>query len=928
MSNTHNQLEPFQGWPQLLDQYLTDIAKPLTDCCIVYINHFAGEYHDVAKTSAPESVPLPRAICKILYVLCKIRGHKIISKFFSSEPQHLEEILNAYDAWSSNAVTSEDSTTEMTWEERYILLLWLAHLSLVPFDLKSMSSNRTLASAESVLPDAFVWSRLPSVTQRLLFISFQSLGSFSKEQDATIILISRLTMRKDMFQLGLYRVVMMLCLDQEMLSSAVNRGLDQQTFGKLSLLTYLIKHSPSQYFKGWQSEVAQWIIERHWLAAISERTHRLVIVMSRSLALQCKVDLEAYAENLGVGIETIFDGASTMNIALRFTASKALAIIGREVPAVAFDILDVVTETSLDDIDEAGIVEAPQQDEMKDILLPLQKKGETLLGLENSVPFGHTNSSSLHLQILTLAYFAYQRSLPENLLPQAIIKFIKALHYMERNALGVEKGSAVRDAGCFGLWALARSSTTVQISGCLPLMESNLQAIASHLVVTALLDPVGNVRRAASAALQEAIGRHPNTIACGKSLELIQIVDYHAVSSRKRAMSEATISAAKVDISYERPLLAGLMSWRCLQVEDVAARKGLTAQCHRDAADTIGKVSLLSGNSGAFATLRDIRIAIATCQPQDRPKKHGWYHALAANITNLQQSRFKANWTAEGEDEIRACTGILVQDIGQEPQIKTFKVDYNVQEGQASLLTALATFEEYKIKEKSAIFLEEKYVEVLLDWLSATQKFQYLWSRPDIGAEASKALFKLLISEKKQQVLDRWIKSLTSLTGQQRIGSLASLAAVYHDARFQARNSDAIEKVFLQELDLNTPIEVRVHAIVWLHNEILPSSPRYFDGHTEPLCNPALIEAIIQNLNDYTVDRRGDIGSLARLEAIDAAAVLVLKSLLGDVEAIRLEISASLLGLAIEKLDKVRFRAGACLATNWDSFFPIEYEPP
>ena len=77
-------------------------------------------------------------------------------------------------------------------------------------------------------------------------------------------------------------------------------------------------------------------------------------------------------------------------------------------------------------------------------------------------------------------------------------------------------------------------------------------------------------------------------------------------------------------------------------------------------------------------------------------------------------------------------------------------------------------------------------------------------------------------------------------------------------------------------------------------------------------------------LNDYTTDRRGDVGSLIRLEAIDAIAVVLKKGLLSMRE--RQGLAARICGLAVEKLDKVRFRAWNCLQSNW-GVFGLDAEP-
>ena len=79
-----------------------------------------------------------------------------------------------------------------------------------------------------------------------------------------------------------------------------------------------------------------------------------------------------------------------------------------------------------------------------------------------------------------------------------------------------------------------------------------------------------------------------------------------------------------------------------------------------------------------------------------------------------------------------------------------------------------------------------------------------------------------------------------------------------------------------------------------------------------------LSQALHACLNDYTTDRRGDVGSLIRLEAIDATTVVLKKGLLSQSE--RQVMAARICGLAAEKLDKVRFRAWGCLQANWGVF--------
>ncbi|KAL8678053.1 MAG: hypothetical protein Q9224_007145, partial [Gallowayella concinna] len=87
--------------------------------------------------------PLPRAICKILHILCKVRGPKVLARFFSNEPALLEPMLDAFELWDGHTTEGQISGKKenLTWEEKYVMLLWLSHLALTPFDLASISTS-------------------------------------------------------------------------------------------------------------------------------------------------------------------------------------------------------------------------------------------------------------------------------------------------------------------------------------------------------------------------------------------------------------------------------------------------------------------------------------------------------------------------------------------------------------------------------------------------------------------------------------------------------------------------------------------------------------------------------------------------------------------------------------------------------------------
>lgn len=84
------------------------------------------------------------------------------------------------------------------------------------------------------------------------------------------------------------------------------------------------------------------------------------------------------------------------------------------------------------------------------------------------------------------------------------------------------------------------------------------------------------------------------------------------------------------------------------------------------------------------------------------------------------------------------------------------------------------------------------------------------------------------------------------------------------------------------------------------------------------MISESLAQAVRVCLQDHTTNQHGDVGSLVRMEAIDAVTTVLHKKLLSLKD--RQELAATVCGLAVEKLDKVRIRAWKCLQPNWDIF--------
>ena len=205
-------MEPFQEWPQLLDPHLSELLQPLVSAFIEYLSKHAAEYNHNKGNHPPQDVlPLPRAICKILYIFCKVRGQKVIIRFLNNEPLYLEPMLDALESWAQPEASVDGSSSSnyepMVWEEGFVVLWWLSHLMLAPFDLSSMSSEnpgRSLGppSLQMDLPN----NSLP-IAKRLVHVCTFYIGFASKEREAAGLLLARIALKPDSQSSGLQKVI-------------------------------------------------------------------------------------------------------------------------------------------------------------------------------------------------------------------------------------------------------------------------------------------------------------------------------------------------------------------------------------------------------------------------------------------------------------------------------------------------------------------------------------------------------------------------------------------------------------------------------------------------------------------------------------------------------------------------------------------------
>ena len=772
--------------------------------------------------------PLPRAICKLLYTFCKVRGPKVISRFFDNEARNLEPMLDAFQLWSQarddDSNKSEQVYARMSWEEKYIMMLWLSHLLLTPFDLSTIGSVGTLEDED--LPQGVTLpSSLPEITIKLIAIALKHLTSAGKHRDASVALLVRLALRPDMQKLGLHDSLIQWAVASfdKNTSDASSKGIYDH-IGTLSFLAGIINSGDADAIEPYllyifkcvrklnaeESQVSKDIVS-------SALDRKVIIKIMRSISITAIQIASHRASNviefvLEPVIDHLLNSLSDKDTPVRYAASKAIGMITIKLePEMATEIADAAVgsleENMLwEDVEDIVITDATGIREQS-------KKSHKERDLSA------VNALQWQGLTLTLSHLLFRRSPSPSQLPQILNSLILALGFEQRSSSGNSIGTNVRDAACFGIWSLARRYTTdellavdtssVRVAKVDEVSISIIQVLAMALVVAATVDPSGNIRRGASAALQELVGRHPNTIAEG--ISLVQIVDYHAVARRSRALKEVAIAAAGLDDLYWTEILNELLKWRGISSPDVDSR--------RLAAEAVGILASTRSIAGIATANAKVWQDVSHLKHREVEKRHGLLltaSSLVHAAKDLSDTSLELKTSAlQFWDAFKL--GFLLEETDFTSSIRRPEL---TAEATCSLISTLSsvTASDINLISPSIINNCASYIN-----LSLGRREE---STIQHASQASKYFFSVLPKEQKQPLLDEWLQKAersTSRSGGGGLGHLAALGVIYSNPDISSSSRIKILDLLISSLGGGSDIETRIAALRVLNEGILPS---------------------------------------------------------------------------------------------------------
>ncbi|KAI0732028.1 TBCD protein [Fomitopsis betulina] len=505
----------YQEQPYLLDPFLESLVTPVIECLRNQVKTF------VETKQTPEDTTRLKWVAEHMYQYIKFRGYKTISRFFPHEIADLTIALEYMLLPNSPALANH-----FNWPIRYVVLLWLSLVCMIPFDLEQFDET----------------DRAGETAEKLESLGRKHLNNAGLERDAAAILLARLYVRQDTS----VRLPGFTAWAAEVVRAPMEPFL---TMGLLQVLCELTKsgsvevvtaHAPTildvaNAVEANPSLLQNTLIRKYRTKLVSRTVLRLLpatplVTRSKGRALTSSTEDEKLIEadydfdvpdQLESVLEDLFTSLQDKDTLVRWSAAKAIARISERLPPdFARQVLEnLINLFSIHSIAAATIYDMP------------------------SIAEG-----TWHGACLACAEMARRGLVADDALANLIDWQCKALYFdIRKGAHSV--GSNVRDAACYVLWSLARAQCPTVLS---PFADN----LSRRLVTAALFDREIHIRRAASATFQEYVGR---TSLFAHGIDVLRKTDFYSVGIRRNAFLVATPEVAE-HVVYRPFLIDHLLS--------------------------------------------------------------------------------------------------------------------------------------------------------------------------------------------------------------------------------------------------------------------------------------------------------------------------------------------------------------------------------
>uniref|UniRef100_UPI0037E9BBBB tubulin-specific chaperone D n=1 Tax=Semicossyphus pulcher TaxID=241346 RepID=UPI0037E9BBBB len=483
-----------------------------------------------SETSPPSLVHLG---FKFLYIICKVRGYKIFMQLFPHEVADVQPVLDL--------LSRQDPKDTETWETRYMLILWLSMTCLIPFDLYRLDGHLESESGKAREP---TMDRILAIAKSYLLVN-------DSPRDAASVLVSKFMTRPDVKQKRLGDF-----LDWSLTTVSETNDQSMRDImvldGALQSLAKLFKHGKRDDLLQYAPTVLQCLEQKHLSESSQAMLRKLGVKLIQRLGLTfLKPRLATWRYQRG-------SRSLAANLAMSQSAAGAAAVTPdaeTQEQEEDYDIPEEV-ETVIEHLlvglkDKETIVRWSAAKGIGRVTgrLPKELADEVVGSVLDCLSFQETDNA-WHGGCLALAELGRRGLLLPSRLTDVVPLIIKSLTYEEkRGACSV--GSNVRDAACYVCWSFARAYEPKEL-------EPFVTEIASTLLIATIFDRNVNCRRAASAAFQENVGRQ-GTFPHG--IDILTAADYYAVGNLNKCYLNISVYVASFP-EYTKAMIDHLITMK------------------------------------------------------------------------------------------------------------------------------------------------------------------------------------------------------------------------------------------------------------------------------------------------------------------------------------------------------------------------------
>ncbi|CAI4230219.1 unnamed protein product [Auanema sp. JU1783] len=749
---------------------------------------------------------------KRLAYISDVRGYKTVVRLLPHTVTYLDKILIALERLSV-------ASSSLEFYSRRMLLLWLWIVCKNPFDLRRFdpqdSPGKTMQRIFSVT--------MPYLSSLVIMHQYQA-----------ALVISQCLARSD----GVHLIEEVLTNQFNYLSQSASCD---KLLGSLLLTLSVLKHVERKHIIDFVEPLMNEVSKAFPLKSSSEIVRKsMVKIVQRSALVLLKPKLATWRyrrgrrrieDNLSQGNDS--DDDCKENQPSQGVVREEEDDNDNIHPLIEFCLDCVLTSLS----DDSTIVRWSAAKGVGRITARLNKHlaVQVVESIMSRSFHPHAGNGAWHGGCMALAELSRRGFLLPELLHKVFPVVRKALFYEEPMGRHV-LGNNVRDSACYVFWAFARAYEPTEL-------RPFLDKVATSLMCVALFDREINLRRAASAAFQENVGRQLNF---PDGIALLTLIDFFAVGKRANCFTKLCVEVVQYP-KYRDDIIDHLIEYKIVHWDPVIRKQAATA------------LNLMAPHHSAYICSCLPKL-LAGCTHTSPIKRHGFVMATAHCLKGLLDASYKSEIVNE-----------ILKELGNIPA--NLHSESEKLKSSGGELTRFSLLEFMTVLSRAAIALSSEQV---MHWaLLIEQMAKDSEAKVREAAKVASSVFfpTYFVQEQNAEILHSTQKSfehqLTSLSIEYQALGLCNIARFIPSKLFTNDLYNTVSKLVLEPGSIDKKWAMMRAAAVETLTDV------YLD-FANPEWKDKCYESIFKGLGEYTEDNTGDIGRKVREISLKCLASLLI----------------------------------------------------